>query len=365
MQPFGPADNQEVDRATGAIMPLIGVAHFRSSADRLPSRRGFTRIHGSSLSMCLIVASMSLIATTPAPAFGQGTTLVSAAYNKPKLVVSPGQVISFFVTGLQTVLAQSQKAETLPLPLSLAGISVDIEQVMPIGTTSTVYSAPLLSVEQIDNCGLSGSQHTECLVTAITLQVPYELFLAPAAVLSPKAVVIENGTPSREFTLSLVPSSPHILTRCEPALQQRPCSGVVTHADGSLITRDSPAAAGETVVVYAYGLGPTLPAVKTGQASPASPESPVAADVTVQFDFRPNAMPSHPYAATARPAFVGLTPGQVGLYQINVTLPSNVPSIPPCTVASDATDVVQSNLTINIGVDSAFDGAVICIQPPQ
>jgi hypothetical protein len=71
---------------------------------------------------------------------------------------------------------------------------------------------------------------------------------------------------------------------------------------------------------------------------------------------------------TPAPLFAGLTPGQVGLYQINVKLPDNLPPIPACTgiaPASSINNYVQSNLTIDIGGINSFDGAAICVQPPQ
>ena len=63
--------------------------------------------------------------------------------------------------------------------------------------------------------------------------------------------------------------------------------------------------------------------------------------VAVQFDFRPNVGPSNPYIdltgvisptpitapVASTPTFVGLTPGQVGLYQINLPLPSTFPTV--------------------------------------
>jgi hypothetical protein len=84
-------------------------------------------------------------------------------------------------------------------------------------------------------------------------------------------------------------------------------------------------------------------------------------------------MPSHPYVSASQsiptPEFVGLTPGQIGLYQINVRIPSPLPTIVVCTgpgapLQSEAS-YVQTNLTIDIGGIDSFDGAAICVSPPQ
>jgi uncharacterized protein (TIGR03437 family) len=95
-----------------------------------------------------------------------------------------------------------------------------------------------------------------------------------------------------------------------------PTQAAITHADGSLVSATSPAAANETVVVYATGLGPVSGAMVTGK--PASSTS---------------LQPTTPQPATATlggiPAtvsFSGLTPGFTGLYQVNVQVPANVPS---------------------------------------
>jgi hypothetical protein len=124
-------------------------------------------------------------------------------------------------------------------------------------------------------------------------------------------------------------------------------------------------------------MGRTVPAVKTGDATPVpapalgGPPPLGARTVDIQFDFRPNATPSHPYISPSSspptPIFVGLTPGQVGLYQINVKLLDNLPPIPACTgiAPSPLISYVQTNLTIDIGGIDSFDGAAICVQPGQ
>jgi hypothetical protein len=269
-------------------------------------------------------------------------------------------------------------------------------------------AAPLLAVEQLNGCNYAVTPPSpvvppDCMVGAITLQIPYELtpFTAVSDSTAPptaELAITANGISSKAFSISTYTDNLHVLKTCDafPSKQSGSqiivnfgCNSVVTHADGTLVTANSPAKPGETVVIYAYGLGPTTPAVKSGEATPTpAPTLPVGEwfmrTVAIQYDFRPNASPSNPYLTlqgvisptpitgpvAPTPTFVGLTPGQVGLYQINLPLPSSFPAIQPCTTLSVCTGAscplpIQSNLTIDIGGVSSFDGAAICVQPPQ
>jgi len=53
--------------------------------------------------------------------------------------------------------------------------------------------------------------------------------------------------------------------------------------------------------------------------------------------------------------FVGLTPGSVGLYQVNFLVPPVPSGTPPCSGS------VRSNFTVSIGDARSFDGASICV----
>jgi hypothetical protein len=237
---------------------------------------------------------------------------------------------------LKTVLAQQVAAMGVPLPTMLAGISVTLTQA---GQQTPV---PLLSIQQLSACSNGGvppppspySAKPDCLITVITVQIPTELIVASGdrPPTTSQLVVNENGTMSEAFTISPVADKLHIMTTCDvfpsphlirgsqPVTSSVPaCTSLVTHANGDLITVSEPAEANEEIVVWAFGLGLTTPASKTGEASP-TPAAVLSSPPYVEFDFRPNAGPSRPYINPLIMApfvpgaiFAGLTPGQVGL----------------------------------------------------
>jgi uncharacterized protein (TIGR03437 family) len=334
---------------------------------------------------------LCLIGLGVTPLGAQTPILMTAGYRTPTpMVVAPGQVVNLYVSGTPTVLPATTptiQATTVPLPATLGGFSVTMRQ----GTSS--YAVPLFSVEQVANCTDADTATPQCTTTILTVQIPaeigpvmalWDMSSQPPSDLS----VDDNGTISAHFSVVPLVDNIHVLTTCDLQNQGQysvipsPCPAIVTHADGTMVSQLSPALGGETVVIYAYGLGLTVPVVESGNATPAV-LSPVleAPNFGTQFDFRQNAGPAIPSwtvgmvngvkVANRAPAppFAGLTPGQVGLYQINVTIPNPVPPVQPCPVLADCLGsfvgcFVQSNLTIDISGVSSFDGAAICVQPP-
>jgi len=290
-----------------------------------------------------------------------GPTLVGVGYAPPVLTVAPGQIVTLQVTGLKTVLAQPAKSGQVPLPTQLAGISVTLNQYLHGDLRASSTAVPIFSIQQNNGC-YDGSTTADCMVTFITVQIPYEM----QAILSgnpyqAELVTSENGVSGKGFAIHSNPDNIHVLTGCGGG-------ACVTHANGALVNSASPANPGETVVIYAVGLGYTNPPAQTGQAAPAS------ASVVFEYiglDFSPNAGPSQLAELPGKPAglvpaFAGLTPGGVGLYQVNVTLPATFPAVPSCGSSVSPFYPVSSNLTINIGSDyGTFDGAPICVKPPQ
>jgi hypothetical protein len=351
------------------------------------------QIHVLQTAGCAVFIALS-------PLFAQGPTLAGTGFTDPSIIrVAPGQITTLFVTGLQTVLASSQiNADVIPLPTKLAGISVTLNETTPL---------PLLSIQQMSVCNTappvpppppsspppSSPASPDCLITAITLQIPFDLPLPGENKTRPTELTVsENGAGSKTFTVYPISDNLHVIKTCDvfPSPKvirvSQPvtmpygtlCVPLVTHGNGDLITADDPAQVGEEIVIWAFGLGQTNPMPKAGEASP-TPAATFSSFLYLQFDFRINATPSSPYVnplimnpfapiATPVPLFAGLTPGQVGLYQINVKIPSSIPAIASCTTGSpnlSAYNTVQSNLTIDIGAPASFDGAAICVQPPQ
>ena len=90
-------------------------------------------------------------------------------------------------------------------------------------------------------------------------------------------------------------------------------AGVLTHADGSLVSREAPVAPGETVVVYLTGIGPLDRVVTDGAPAPADPPARAGSQVRLLVG-----------GQEATVLFAGATPGLAGLQQVVATLPATL-----------------------------------------
>jgi uncharacterized protein (TIGR03437 family) len=102
--------------------------------------------------------------------------------------------------------------------------------------------------------------------------------------------------------------------------------GIIVNTDGTFpiarrfhFPNSRPAREGDVLTIYLLGLGPTEPSVASGAAAPANPLARVPGNWRVVFGsgIFVSGIP-------VEPLYVGLTPGFVGLYQINVRVPEGV-----------------------------------------
>ncbi len=208
---------------------------------------------------------------------GSGT--VQAAY-APRYVYPPNTAVAGSLatsSALNLTNDAAASASSLPLPQSLAGASL----------TLSGRAVPLTSISPYQ----------------ITYQVPPDATLG-ADMLQP---TFADGTTAAAATADVVAVLPSVITL--------PSSGLaVFHGNtGTVVDSTHPATAGEVLVMYASGMGPTNPVVAAGTGAPANPPALTANQPQVTIG-----------NMAAQVQFSGLAPGLVGVYQINFVLPSGL-----------------------------------------
>lgn len=214
------------------------------------------------------------VAPNSAPALNPGGTLnaFGASLGAP---LGPGSIVQIYGSNLS---AQPNTATALPLPEALGGTKVLIG-----GKNAPLYFAS---------------------ATQINAQVPIDLKPNQQY----QIVVSANGALSTPDTIQLTDVAPGIATFANGAV-------IAQHLDGSLvIDGKNPAKPGEIVIFYMSGLGVTDNQVGSGEASPGD----VLARPTVPLKLTLNGL-------DAPVQFVGLTPGLVGLFQVNFKVPDAAP----------------------------------------
>lgn len=117
-----------------------------------------------------------------------------------------------------------------------------------------------------------------------------------------------NGGGKTQFVLQLLPEQ-------RPQVTMTPDGPAIVHSTTNrLVTPSNPARAGETLVLFAAGLGPAR-GMEIGQPFPTSPAAQVVAPIEISVN-----------GTAADVSYAGGYPGAVNGYQVNFTLPSNIGS---------------------------------------
>jgi len=214
----------------------------------------------------------------PVPAITAAGVVDAAAYST---AIAPGSYVTIFGSALSD-LTGVENTLRLPLALDLVQVSFDVPSAGISVPGRMVYVSP----------------------TQLVLQVPWEL----------------QGQTSAQVKVTIDFSYGNVVTipiaSYAPAFFEIAGLVAATDAGGNIITAAAPAKAGQTISLYANGLGPVKNQPASGEPAPAQPS---AATTTT--------LPAVTIGGQDAPVqFSGLTPGLPGLYQINVTVPANVPA---------------------------------------
>ena len=205
--------------------------------------------------------------------------------------IAPGSLISIFGSNLAPFTAA---ASSVPLPLSIADVSVTINGV----------SAPILFI--------SPGQ--------INVQMPYEVAAGSASL-----IVRVHGTASPAMSFPFKVAAPSLFMGANG-------QAAAINADSSSNTPRSPAAPGSSISLFFTGQGPVSAAIDDGDAP--KPGSIVSATASVSATIG---------GLTAEVQFTGLAPGFPGVAQINLKVPALAPGVYPVvvTIAGVASNAAQ------------------------
>ena len=290
----------------GIITTVAGNGNFGFSGDGGPATNA---VLDTPQSLAVDAAGNLYVASTQnhrvrKVAFGPATPAVGGTVNGASFSQQPltaGSIGSTFGTGLSSSILL---ADSLPLPTSLGGVSLQVNGV----------AAPLFFV--------SPGQ--------INFMLPWEVLGLTEAPLTVTSGSVESGSQ----TLSLAPFNPGIFAINSTGTGQGAvlvaATGVLAAPSGSVSGRAAqPVDPGEFISIFCTGLGAVTNPPATGVAAAADPLSATIAAVSVTIGGIP-----------ATVSFSGLTPGFVGLYQVNVRVPDDAPT-------GDAVEVVLTIGGIN------------------
>jgi uncharacterized protein (TIGR03437 family) len=218
-----------------------------------------------------------LITALPTPL----ATVVANAGNNVPGPVSAGEIISLYGNNLGPAAGVPTVAAGGFLPTTFSDVQVTFDNI----------PAPLLYVS----------------ATQINAVVPWAI----AGRASTRLVISYKNTPSTAATLGVLDSTPGIFANSAG-------QGAIRNGDGSVNGPGSPAAKGDTIVIYATGGGISSPAGVDGKITPedisqlTSPIQPVS--VTI------GGVPAQVRYAGSAPDFIS------GALQINVVVPDGAPS---------------------------------------
>ncbi len=223
------------------------------------------------------------MAGTAAPSIFDGGVVEGAGFARAPAPISGNAIVSVFGR-FPGIVDADPPAYVFPLPLALGNTKVTFNGV----------PAPLFATRSLPD------------YDQINAAAPVRLFAQGDV----RVAVTAAGQTSPVERLAVAPVSPGIFFNFADG------SGAFLHADFTLVNTANPARRGETILMYAGGLGETSPPPLEGEQAPQ--------DVFAWMKARPEVSVGGVNAAEI--LFHGLAPCCTGLYQINFTVPGAAPT---------------------------------------
>ncbi len=246
-----------------------------------------------------IVSSTSNVTTVSINTSLRVDSVVNAASLAARQPVAPGSLVTIFGAGIGPVTGVARNGESLPD--SVAGVSVTFNDI----------PAPLSFVSS----------------RQINAQVPWQIS-GDANVL-----VTVNGA-TAAFRVQTARIAPGVFNIAGHALAFN-SDGSIAGPSGSISGIPShPAVAGETLTVFANGLGPVAPAITDGVASSDALRTAGSTPVFIG-------------GIECHAPFVGLSSTQVGVNELKVVVPAGVHGVVPLQINAGGI-VTEANVTIAV-----------------
>jgi uncharacterized protein (TIGR03437 family) len=229
-------------------------------------------------------------------------------------------IINLTISGF-TVLAPNYDASVAPPQISKVVNAADFTGTVAPGALISVFGNQLSPVNMATSDMPLPTALADSCLTVNGLPMPI-LFVSPNQVNAQipfetvgnvTMILRTPGGTSDNYNLQILPGAPSVFRASIPN-ETAAVPTIVRNDDGGLVTDSHPIHHGDALVIYGTGLGPTSPAVQSGMPSPASPLAVALTRPTVTLG-----------GVKLPLIYSGLTPGEVGVNQINVTIPNNVP----------------------------------------
>ena len=295
------------------------------------------------------LAALFLLPLAPAQT---GVTVASFGYRTPgrTIIAAPGQFLNVSVFGVTTRFPEAVKPVSGPagLPTEINGVSAEFVQ------GSTVIMLALWALQQTA-CPAAASCSP---ATTFTFQMPYELDAASRDQATLK--IRENKAMVAEVAITPVSDRVHIINTCDETkvsigvaidVPAGTCAPIIVHANAQLVTAAHPARPGETLIIWAYGLG-TLDRPIADCCGGPDPVIPRAVQpVTIALSYSS----SDSSSLRRLPALVPTYAGGVILSQVHFIVPEAPASLAACSATA-------GNLRVLLAGTSSADAADICLQ---